>query len=254
MAPFTFKVLTYNIHKGFDLYNRQFVLHMIREQLHAVNVDIVFLQEIHGEHERHESRVDGWPEVSQFEFLADQLWTHYAYGRNAIYSAGHHGNAILSKYPIEEWKNINLSRWRRASRSLLHGVLRDPRTGLRLHVICVHLGLMRFERNRQLGILMAYINENLAEDAPLVLAGDFNDWSGRLGKRLETGLAMQEAFRLSHGRYARTWPSNWPLLRMDRIYFRGVKLETCQCYGGLPWKRLSDHAPLYAKFELQDRE
>jgi endonuclease/exonuclease/phosphatase family metal-dependent hydrolase len=250
MTQLTFKVLTYNIHKGFDLYNRQFVLHLIREQLRTVNVDIVFLQEIHGEHERHEARVDGWPEVSQFEFLADQIWTHYAYGRNAIYSAGHHGNAILSKYPIEEWKNISVSRWRRASRSLLHGVVRDPQTGLRLHVICVHLGLMGFAHNRQLGILMAYINENLAKDAPLVLAGDFNDWSGRLGRRLESDLALKEAFHVSHGHYARTWPSNWPLLKMDRIYYRGLKLEECQCYCGLPWKRLSDHAPLSAKFEL----
>ena len=251
MAPFTFKVLTYNIHKGFDIYNRQFVLHQIREQLRSVNVDIVFLQEIHGVHEQHETRVDGWPEVAQFEFLADQIWTHYAYGKNAIYNAGHHGNAILSKYPIEKWKNINVSLWRRASRSLLHGVVRDPQTGHHLHVICVHLGLMGFERSRQLGILTKYIDKTIATDAPLILAGDFNDWHGRLGRRLEADLALQEAFRLSHGRYARTWPAHWPVLQMDRIYFRGLKLDECKCYNGQPWKQLSDHSPLYAKFEFQ---
>jgi endonuclease/exonuclease/phosphatase family metal-dependent hydrolase len=250
MARFTFKVLTYNIHKGFDLYNRQFVLHMIREQLRAVNVDIVFLQEIHGAHERHETRVEDWPEVTQFEFLADQVWSHYAYGRNAIYTSGHHGNAILSKYPIEEWKNINISKWRRASRSLLHGVVRDPETGLRLHVICVHLGLMGYERNRQLDILVKYINENLTRDMPLIIAGDFNDWSGKLGRRLETDLALTEVFRATHGHCARTWPSTWPLLQMDRIYFRGLRLEECHCFSGLPWKRLSDHAPLYARFAM----
>ena len=250
MTPFTIKVLTYNIHKGFDIYNREFVLHMMREQLHAVNVDVVFLQEIHGEHEKHKNRVDGWPAVSQFEFLADQVWTHYAYGRNASYTEGHHGNAILSKYPIAEWKNINVSLWCRASRSLLHGMVRDPQTGRRLHLICVHLGLMGFERRRQLRILMQYIDESVAEDMPLILAGDFNDWNGRLGRRLESDLALQEAFRARHGQYARTWPSNWRMLQMDRIYFRGLKLEECKCYGGLPWKRLSDHAPLYAKFVL----
>ncbi len=37
---------------------------------------------------------------SQFAFLADEIWPHFAYGKNAIYSAGHHGNAILSKHPI----------------------------------------------------------------------------------------------------------------------------------------------------------
>ena len=250
MAPFTIKVLTYNIHKGFDIYNRQFVLHLIREQLQAVNVDVVFLQEIHGRHERHENRVDGWPTVSQFEYLADQVWTHYAYGRNAIYNAGHHGNAILSKYPFEKWQNINVSPWRRASRSLLHGVIQDPQSGRRLDVICVHLGLIGLERSRQFRILGKYIDENIGVDAPLVLAGDFNDWSGRLGRRLETDLALQEAFQVSHGHYARTYPAHWPLLQMDRIYFRGLQLSDCKCFGGPPWKRLSDHAPLYAQFEL----
>lgn len=97
---------------------------------------------------------------------------------------------------------------------------------------------------------MHYIDESITADAPLILAGDFNDWNGRLGRRLESDLALQEAFRSSHGQYARTWPSNWPMLQMDRIYFRGLKLEECKCFTGLPWKRLSDHAPLYAKFEL----
>ena len=112
------KVLTYNIHKGFDRRNREFVLHEIREHLHLADVDIVFLQEIQGRHYHHENRVSGWPGVSQFEFLADSLWPHYAYGKNAIYDKGHHGNAILSKHPFVSWENVNLSRFRRASRVL----------------------------------------------------------------------------------------------------------------------------------------
>lgn len=250
MTPFTLKVLTYNIHKGFDIYNREFVLHLIREQLHAADVDVVFLQEIHGEHRGHEERVSGWPAVSQFEYLADQIWTHYAYGRNAIYSAGHHGNAILSKYPIAEWTNVNVSHWRRASRSFLHGVIRDPKTDLQLHAVCVHFGLLGYERNRQLRTLREYLAGNIPPDAPLILAGDFNDWHGRLGRRLEGELGLQEVFQASQGHYARTYPATWPLLRMDRIYFRGPRLQECHCYSGMPWKRLSDHTPLYARFAL----
>jgi len=75
------KVLTYNIHKGFNRRNREFVLHEIRQHLHQADVDIVFLQEIQGRHYHHETRVEGWPAVSQFEFLADQLWPHYVYGK-----------------------------------------------------------------------------------------------------------------------------------------------------------------------------
>ena len=94
------KVLTYNIHKGFDRYNRDFVLHKMRDQLRDAEVDVVLLQEIQGRHYRHETGISTWPEVTQFEFLADSIWPHYAYGKNAIYEKGHHGNAILSKFII----------------------------------------------------------------------------------------------------------------------------------------------------------
>ena len=243
------KVLTYNIHKGFDRRNREFVLHEIRQHLQLADVDIVFLQEIQGRHYHHESRVMGWPEVSQFEFLADTIWPHYAYGKNAIYSKGHHGNAILSRHPFERWENINLSRFRRASRSLLHGVTNLSGSNLRLHLICVHLDLVGFERKRQVNILRHYIIDAVAEGEPVILAGDFNDWNGRMGRHLESLLAMREVFRASHGKYAKTFPSNWPILKMDRIYFSHLKLLECQCLNGQPWKQLSDHLPLYAQFE-----
>ncbi len=243
------KVLTYNIHKGFDRRNREFVLHEIRRYLHQADVDIVFLQEIQGRHYHHETRVSGWPAVSQFEFLADTLWPHYAYGKNAIYSKGHHGNAILSSHPFERWKNINLSRFRRASRSLLHGVTHLSGSNIPLHLICVHLEVVGFERKRQINILRHYINDVVAEGEPVIMAGDFNDWNGRMGKHLESLLAMQEAFRVSHGKYAKTFPSNWPVLKMDRIYFNHLKLLECQCLNGQPWRELSDHLPLYAQFE-----
>jgi endonuclease/exonuclease/phosphatase family metal-dependent hydrolase len=250
MGNSTFKILTYNIHKGFNLFNREFVLHQIREQLQKVDVDLVFLQEIHGQHSQHETRISGWPETSQFEFLADQIWPHYAYGQNAIYSHGHHGNAILSKYNIEQWQNINLSRFRRASRSLLHGIINIPALDLPLHLICVHMDLIGFERNRQLKSLEVYIKESIPKNEAMILAGDFNDWNSRMGLRLETDLNIREVFHKTHGKYAKTFPSNFPVLPMDRIYYKGLKLIECECYKGQPWKKLSDHSPLYAKFEI----
>ena len=250
MDKFTFKILTYNIHKGFDMFNREFVLHQIRDQLRSADVDLVFLQEIHGQHNQHEARISGWPEVSQFEFLADQIWHHYAYGQNAIYSHGHHGNAVLSKYNIEQWQNVNLSRFRRASRSLLHGVINIPDIDLRMHLICVHLDLIGFERNRQIKILKSYINDTIPDKEPIIIAGDFNDWNSRMGLRLESDLGMKEAFNETQGKYARTFPTSCPVLRMDRIYYRGIELLDCECLRGHPWKKMSDHTPLYAKFKI----
>ncbi len=245
------KILTYNIHKGFDRRNRAFVLHRIKEQLQQADVDVVLLQEIQGRHLHHEIRISSWPEESQFEFLADSIWPHYAYGKNAIYRKGHHGNAILSKYSIIDWNNLNLSRFQRASRSLLHGRIDMPRGDGPLHLLCVHLDLLGFERKRQIRELKRYIDATIPEEDPIVLGGDFNDWHGGIGRSVETQLDMREAFRHSSGRYALTFPSHRPMLRMDRIYFRGLRLLESERLARHPWDELSDHLPLFARFGAQ---
>jgi signal transduction histidine kinase len=74
-----------------------------------VAADVVFLQEIHGEHKGHQANLQDWPNEAQFEYLADSIWHHHAYGKNAVYPEGHHGNAILSKYPIKRWDNLDLT-------------------------------------------------------------------------------------------------------------------------------------------------
>ena len=108
MTTFSFRIITYNIHKGFSVGNRRFVLQQIRDELRLADVDIVFLQEIQGQHVLHKSKMIDWPNESQFEYMADRLWPHYAYGKNAIYNAGHHGNAILSKYPFKHSGSPNV--------------------------------------------------------------------------------------------------------------------------------------------------
>ncbi|UCF75980.1 MAG: EEP domain-containing protein, partial [Betaproteobacteria bacterium] len=57
----TLRVATYNIHKGFSFFKRRLVIHDVREQLRMLGADVVFLQEVHGSHERHASRFSEWP-------------------------------------------------------------------------------------------------------------------------------------------------------------------------------------------------
>jgi endonuclease/exonuclease/phosphatase family metal-dependent hydrolase len=244
------KILTYNIHKGFNRHNRDFVLHKIKDHLKDAEIDIVLLQEIQGRHFHHETQISSWPDVSQFEFLADSIWPHYAYGKNAIYRKGHHGNAILSKFVIAEWNNLNLSRFQRASRSLLHGRIELPGSATPLHLLCVHLDLIGFERKRQIRELKRYIDSYIDVNEPVILAGDFNDWHGGIGRALESQLGMREAFSQLNGKCAKTFPSHRPMLRMDRIYFRGVDLLESYCLERQPWNELSDHLPLYARFAI----
>jgi|688.fasta_scaffold428758_2 endonuclease/exonuclease/phosphatase family metal-dependent hydrolase len=244
------KILTYNIHKGFNFSNSRFILHQIKELLLHINPDIVFLQEIYGKHEKHEYAITNWPKESQFEFLAKAVWPHFAYGKNAIYKSGHHGNAILSKYPFLFWENIDVSIQKRASRSLLHGVISVPGSDNLFHVICVHLGLLRFERDRQVQTLCERIRGHIPTNEPLIIAGDFNDWRGHIDDQLEQSLGLEEVFKALRGSYARSFPAWQPTLAVDRIYYRGVSPELCKCFNRHPWRNLSDHLPLYAEFSI----
>ena len=251
MPETSINILTYNIHKGFSPANRRFVLHEIKESLRHINSHIVFLQEIQGEHKIRQHKVDSWPSDSQFEFLADQVWPHHAYGKNAIYKSGHHGNAILSKYPFIEWENINVSPIQSASRSLLHGTIKITGSQQKLHVICVHLGLLSSEREKQLSTLSKRINSHIPHNEPLILAGDFNDWLGKAERHLCQDLGLQEIFKKTTGHYARSFPAWLPASNMDRIYFRGLTPIKCQRLHGAPWKKLSDHTPLIASFSIK---
>jgi endonuclease/exonuclease/phosphatase family metal-dependent hydrolase len=250
MSKNQLRVLTYNIHKGFNIGNRRFVLHQIRDALIYDDADLLFLQEMQGQHHQHEKKVLNWPESSQSEFLSDGGWPYYAYGKNAIYDTGHHGNAILSKYPLEFWENINVSPYPWASRSLLHGVIRMPESNKAVHIVCIHFGLTSTERRRQVETLCKRIDSYVPRDAPMIVAGDFNDWMGLIHRHFHDDLKLKEVFQVMHGRHARTFPVWMPLLPMDRIYYRSLEPVTCTRLGHLSWRSLSDHVPLSATFQL----
>ena len=172
-------LLTANIHMGFSFSRRRFVLPELREAIREVSADVVFLQEVQGAHSGHARRHARWPDVPHYEFLADSLWPQFAYGQNAAYPHGHHGNALLSKFPIVQQRNLDVSVDGHEGRGLLHCVLEIPGSAVRLHTLCVHLGLRESHRRRQLDLLCRTVAEQIPVDAPLAVAGDFNDWRGR---------------------------------------------------------------------------
>lgn len=239
-------ITTYNIHKGFSQFNQRMVLHELKEELRRVHTDVAFLQEVLGEHRAHAERHYNWPQQSQYEFLADSIWTDYAYGKNAVYPEGHHGNALLSRYPIVKWENIDISAHPLESRGLLHCEIAIPGWQETLHCVNVHLGLGQRGRNKQVAAIRDRILSVVPSHAPLIIAGDFNDWRRTAGDFLARTLHVQEVFEHLHGKPAKSYPASLPLLSLDRIYFRGLKVKGAQVYHGRPWSRISDHAVLTA--------
>ena len=242
----TLHVCTFNIHKGFSQFKRLLTVHDLREKLHSVGADLVFLQEVQGLNQRHERRFSTWPLAPQHEYLAGEDWQH-AYGRNAVYDHGHHGNAILSRFPIVSIENEDVSDHRFERRGLLHCVVAVPGWQRNLHCVCVHLSLHERGRRRQLDAIGERLAEISTRGLPIVVAGDFNDWRHRASAILEHRLGMTEVSVASRGRAARTFPSMLPLLQLDRIYVRGFRIMGAQVHRGAPWSLLSDHLAISAE-------
>ena len=249
-SSFAFKVLTVNTHKGFTSFNRKFMLHELRDAVRTVGADVVFLQEVQGTHERHTARLANWPAVPHYEFLADSIWPQFAYGRNAVYPHGHHGNAVLSKFPILRHANLDVSISGPERRGLLHCVLQLPGRTANVHAVCVHLGLQESHRSRQLALLCELVEREVPADAPLVVAGDFNDWRRSAHRVLEHRAGLREVFLHSGGTSARTFPARFPMLQLDRIYVRNAAVHAPMVLPRRPWSHLSDHAPLAAEISL----
>jgi endonuclease/exonuclease/phosphatase family metal-dependent hydrolase len=249
----SFRVFSYNIHKGFSGGRKRYTLDRMREAIRKLNPDLLFLQEVHGQHDRHQKNIKNWPLGSQFEYLAEELWPHFSYGKNVVYGSGHHGNAILSKFPILHWENMNVSQNRFERRGILHAVLEAPPVrGHKkpLHAFCIHLGLFEGDRQKQLQQIMGRITSSVGSQAPLIAAGDFNDWRETANRGLVDQLGLAEAFHQLHGSHARTFPSWLPAIRLDRVYFRGLEVLEAQCLKSPPWNMLSDHTPLEVSFKL----
>ncbi len=245
--PNKLHIATYNIHKGFSHFNQRMMVHELRDSLRTLGADIIFLQEVVGHHEGHAARFENWPGRPQHEFLADSVWADFAYGKNAIYDEGHHGNAILSRYPIVRWDNEDISAHSFESRGMLHCEISVPGWQENLHCVCVHMGLFKRGQRRQLLALERRIEQLVPPQAPLVIAGDFNDWREIASQVLVERLNLTEAFELTGGRAARSYPSALPLFRLDRIYVRGFHVENAQVHQGHPWSKISDHAVLSAR-------
>ena len=246
----TLTIATYNIHKGFSHFNRRMVLHELRECLRELNSDIVFLQEVQGAHNDNFNRRKNYPALPQYEYLADQIWPHHAYGKNAVYDEGHHGNVILSRYPIARWDNQDVSAHRFESRGLLHCEISMPGAAHPLHCICVHFGLFARGRDKQFNALVERVKQLVPTDAPMIVAGDFNDWRNHAGRLLAHELQLHEVFEICHGKPARSYPVSFPLLRMDRIYVRGLSVQHREVHAHDPWNKISDHAALSTRLSL----
>ena len=242
------RVITYNIHKCIGGVDRRYDPLRVARVIARYEPDLLLLQEVDQNARR--SNAD-----RQVDVLGDFLgFRHRTYFPNVrLRSGGEYGNAILSRFPLTETSNIDVTVPPKKRRSILHARYRVRLNGSgtkqtrTLHVYNLHLGLSGIERKMQLRMFLeSHPFVGLHHRTPILVAGDFNDVWGTLGKKLLT----PAGFRGSK-RQVLTFPSWGPIRPLDAIYVRGdVSLRHVHRARTELARRASDHLPLVADLRM----
>lgn len=237
------RLATWNIHKGIGM-DRRYRLDRTVHVLKGLDADVVCLQEVDQEVPRSSGE-------SQLMRLSQEAGYPYAaLGLNVRVGGGGYGSATLSRFPLWDVRNVDLTVPPKKRRSaLVTRVEHGPAGGWLL--ANVHLGLLHMERKVQVKRLLGHMLEDTSDRTPVVLAGDWNEW----GTRLVRGVLAEAGFHLArlahHGRRGEpTWPSRRPLVALDRILYR----DPVRCHHVAPrrdpaTRMASDHLPLLVELE-----
>ncbi|MEP6558971.1 MAG: endonuclease/exonuclease/phosphatase family protein [Burkholderiales bacterium] len=242
-----FRVATYNIHKGVQGIGpqRRLEIHNLGYAMQQLDADVVCLQEVRLVNRKFERHFKSqWPQQSQAEFLAP-VGYESVYRTNAVTRHGEHGNALLSRWPVDAHQHHDISDHRFEQRGLLHVQVNAHDRAV--HVIVVHLGLIPASRIRQIARLREFIEREVPVDAPLLVAGDFNDW-GMQVKRSLRAINLIEFEPRDYGQANPTYPARLPIVQLDHVYARGLTPLSIEVPRGPDWYRMSDHLPLLAEF------
>lgn len=241
------RIATYNIHKGVRGLGpaKRLEIHNLQLGIEALDADVVCLQEVrnfcHAESKRFARSSFGWPAAPQAEYLAPEGYD-VAYRTNAVTRTGEHGNALLSRWPIGDIGHHDVSDHPFEQRGLLHVPVNWNDTPV--HIVVAHFGLIHASRVRQVEKLHRFVRDHVPAGAPLVVAGDFNDWSEKLDAPMR-GIGLERG-----GPRRLTFPSRVPVFGLDRVYLRGLRCISSFVPRGVAWTRMSDHLPLVTELEL----
>jgi endonuclease/exonuclease/phosphatase family metal-dependent hydrolase len=160
------RILTYNIHHGEGMDGR-FDYDRLAKIINALKPDVVALQEV----DRKTRRASG---VDQAARLAEATGMHYAFGNALYYSGGEYGEAILSRFPIENAKAHHLPFHPGQEPRTALEVTIKPDNGLPEFIfvgthLCHQSNETRTEQAQQLNRLLP-----AAGGPPVILAGDLN--------------------------------------------------------------------------------
>jgi endonuclease/exonuclease/phosphatase family metal-dependent hydrolase len=200
------RVMTYNIHNGFNTVGR-LDPEAIARVIEQARPDIVALQEV----------ARGWyidSSVDLAMWLARRLQMPYVFGPTADCVWG---NAILSRYPIKEWKNVPLPpRDLLLKRGFLWARI-DVGGGEEILFIATHFHHIEEDnaiRQVQAPEIIKFWNQR----PRTILAGDLNATPDAPEIAMLRDAGLRDAFALVGSGSGFTWPSPKPNQRIDYIW------------------------------------
>jgi len=220
---------TWNIHMGIGQDGLR-DLARTAQVIRAIDPDLIGLQEVDNHIDRNGDDLARLQRLTGLEVVA---------GPTMQRAGGDYGNALLTRLPVLEVERHDLSVRKREPRGVL--VARLDWHGEKLRVAVTHLGLRVGERRSQVRRLIECLGRK--DRTPLVLMGDFNEW-------LFWGRPLRWLHRhFGHVRSPATFPSRWPLLRLDHILADPPeRLHPPAVYRSALTRFASDHLPLVARY------
>lgn len=223
------RLATWNIHMGIGLDGQRDLTRTARV-IGELQPDLIGLQEVDNHRKNGADDLAYLQAVTGMEVIA---------GPTMQGTRGEYGNALLTRLAVLDVQRYDLSVGEREPRGLLIAHLAWLGEGLRVAV--THLGLRPGERRSQVRRLIELLAPE--EHRPLILMGDFNEW-------LFWGRPMRWLHRhFGRVRSPATFPSRWPLLRLDHILSDPPqRLHSLKAFRSPLSRNASDHLPLTATY------
>lgn len=225
------RLATYNIHR-FVGRDRHKDMTRTGRVIDEMQPDIIALQE-----------VEYFESPAELDLLLPGNNFHVVPGPTMISGTEHYGNVLLSRFPVEEKRKINLSYPGREERGAIDVDISV--SGKKVRIIATHFGLSPGERREQANLLLADIEKSKTGEEIILLMGDMNEWFlwGRPLRWIHRyfGCCPDHA----------TYPAGFPIFSLDRIWCHPPELLVSRTVHRTRLARIaSDHLPLAGILEL----
>ena len=238
-TPITFRVMTYNVHQGFDVGDIP-ALDRIADTISREDPGVVVLEEV----------VRGWLIDDQQDvlgYLAGRLGMAYVYGPTI---GDLYGNAILSRYPLTDVRRISYAKepgLRYQPRGAIVARIGGDGTLVRPLIVVTHLDENSDASAVRMEQVRALLNE-VGTTTPAIIACDCNAKPDAPELKLITDSGFGD-LALQSGGGENTFPSDGPVERIDYIFGIGVTASQ----GHVVVSTASDHRAVVVMVTLPGR-